>query len=40
MPTVPSGEITMLDKVPLVRASMVHFLVVNVTPLYFADNMD
>ena len=36
LPTGPGGEVTMLNKVPLPRASKGHFLVVFGAPLYFA----
>lgn len=36
IPAGPSGEISMLDEVPLERASIGHFLVVFGAPLYFA----
>jgi len=36
LPSGPGGEITMLEEVPLPRASKGHFLVVFFAPLYFA----
>lgn len=36
LPAGPSGEITMLLDVPLLRASKGHFMVVFGAPLYFA----